>query len=529
MKMREEIIQANTDTGAARGLALAAVMQAIPPFVWASGLILLAVFIALAVGFHLHDMPAAIDKALTWLFWGVVLVIVLVFVRLLVKAHAIYHDVVTKFYERRIASATAQRQTAMARKAELQNDELEARIALVREMPAIVQYAIQAGHNITVDNKGTVQVQNWMSNMHQLGGPAPALQIGGPGADFVPPPYKLSDEFQRFTPSKDGILLAKGRELITVPIGETLCHTTFTGNTDAGKTNDERTLLIQLLFLEQIVFLCDRNYQRYRLDKKNAGVVYDYSHIESQLAYPPAVATLEAVKVLQYLVAELENRRERRRKALVQFPDIYLFMDELPAFCAEDNSIMTYVGRLVREARQYGIFFIGAAQDLLNDTMQAKSGAYRDNFLTNYYGGGDATTARLVLNLAKGETIDETGLGKQGVKYLRAKGADIEHAKVRTAYADNEATLMLLEGRPPVQQLERLFEGEVVDAGRRDTGELAGSELDGDLLTVYEAFQELQSQGVKPSARKVEDITGIDKDKANGLLNRLADMRYITR
>jgi hypothetical protein len=63
------------------------------------------------------------------------------------------------------------------------------------------------------------------------------------------------------------------------------------------------------------------------------------------------------------------------------------------------------------------------------------------------------TTARLVLNLGRGETIDETGLGQKGIIYLRAKGAQIERVKCRTGLSDNEATMLLLGDRAPARQM----------------------------------------------------------------------------
>ena len=65
----------------------------------------------------------------------------------------------------------------------------------------------------------------------------------------LPDPYKFSDVLQYWQPSEDGILLARtAQQLITAPPGETLCHTTFAGRTDAGKTNNERMLMIQASF-----------------------------------------------------------------------------------------------------------------------------------------------------------------------------------------------------------------------------------------------------------------------------------------
>ncbi len=64
--------------------------------------------------------------------------------------------------------------------------------------------------------------------------------------------------------------------------------------------------------------------------------------------------------------------------------------------------------------------------------------------------------------------------GKQGVTYLRAKGAGLERVKCRTPLADDYATKLLLGEMPAKRELEDIpLQGDtVVDAGVVDTGEL---------------------------------------------------------
>lgn len=526
-----------------RGLAVAAVLQAIPNILWVSLVTIVGGFLILAIWFNHNSLQGFTASVLLWLVRlliasGIVMLAVAAY-----KCYLIYHNVMMTSYDRRTARANSDRQQLLTEKARLQNEQLQTKIEMERQLPILMKYAMEAGHNIEYDGRG-LKVVNYLSNVHSLSGPAGQGQpLLTTVQEYIPDAYKFTDVLQNWTPSKEGILLAKNRELITVPAGEDLCHTVFTGNTDSGKTNDERMLLIQLLYIGQICFLCDRNYAPLRQDRKS-GAVYDYRPIEAQLAYPAIDTAKETLALLKYLVAELDSRRAQRRKAgqagvISRFEDMYLFMDELPAFCQEQPDIMKYVGRLVRESRQYGIFFVGAAQDLLNATLNNDNGAIRDNLLTNYYGGGDDTTARKIMNLQKGEKLDEVGLGKHGLKYLRAKGAGIEHMKVRTALSDNDATLLLLADMPARKQLtSSIFvpstpasvpaDEDSEDFYEDDTEELTPA-LSGDMLAVYNAYKELINEGQRGSARAVEGVTGIDKDKANGLLNRLADLGYITR
>ena len=482
----------------------------IPLAAWklAIGLILFFIFLCfLAVGYYHHASPQdflssglAVFSIMLKVGAGLVVVI------LLYVGFRVFHDGVVKHHERKSMKLKVDRQA-------LQNEILRQQVEVTKQLPALLKYAMEQGHNIEVSPKMDVKVTNYLSNIHTLGGPAGQPMIA-PGGDYLPDPYKLSSVLQNWQPTKDGILLAKGRELITVPIGEPLCHTTFTGNTDAGKTNNQRALLLQLLFLGQMVYFCDRNYQRFRQDKKT-GAVYDYSPIEQQLMSDPITSASDTLVLLKHLYSELEDRRIARRKAIVQFPDIYLFIDELPAFTHDEPEIMQYVGHFLRESRQYGIFFVGAAQDLLNRTLENDNGAIRDNLLTNFYGGGDSTTARLVLNLAKGQVIDETGLGKLGVTYLRAKGANIERVKARTPLADNEATFTLLAGMSPREKREVLAVVEADNPGHvQDLPEQTAypAELD-EVEQVARAWNEGNQ-----SIGKVMAATGLGQNRSRTLI-----------
>lgn len=387
------------------------------------------------------------------------------------------------------------------------------RLAIDRYMPRAMELAMEAGKNITYTAK-EIRIEDWKSNIHMFPqNNGKVEQIAGP--DYLPDAFKFSDMLDSgFRPSKEGILLAKKEDVLLCPTGEGLCHTTFTGNTDAGKTNDSRLILIQLLYLREVVFICDKNYQSQRVDSKNPGVMYDYRPIERLLAHEPITESKDTLNFLLFALQELDRRRALRRYEPVSFPNWYLFIDELPAFCAEESDIMKQVGRIVREARQYGLFFIGAAQDVLLNTLGGDNGAVRKNFLTNFYGGGDATTAKMMLNIGPGESIDENGLGRMGVKYIRAKGAGIERVKARVPLSDDRSTHLLLGDIQPFVQVDV----PVIEAPS-----------DSRLEAVYTACQELIEQGVRPSARKVEDITGIDRDTANKLMNVLVKQNRLVR
>lgn len=474
----------------------------LPPIVWKSILAGIAIFLLLcmltiAYAHHrsfLDFYDAFIADFTVILKVGCVLLV-------LFYGHKFLNSAIVGHHTRRKLKGQADR-------AAIQNTVAQAKLKLIEELPAVMHRAIDAGMNIKFEG---FEATRWESNLHTIASPLQQQKLLPPG-DFIPEPYKFSDVLRSWEPTKDGILLAKGHELITTPIGEGLCHTTFTGATDGGKTNNERLLLIQLLFLGQIVYLCDRNYQQYRLDS-TLNCYYDYGPIATQLAYEPIVKASQGLALLKHLLEELEDRRARRRHNRVSFPDIYSVWDELPAFCYEEGEIMPLVGKFLRESRQYGIFFIAAAQDLLNNTLSNDNGAVRDNLLTNFYSGGDDTTARMVLNLKKGETIDETGLGVKGVNYLRSKGASIDHAKVRTPLSDDLATTMLLNGRAPVTRTLLLPEPIEVVKTRK--------------ATLQDALDIRKELGEMGRVKLCEELTGrgldCSDDLARQLLRNIAD------
>lgn len=486
------------DQNSEKGFAIAAILASIHPIAWYFTVLLLFLLIATSAILNWHQIPAFISSFLFWLRNVLIAVCILAIIKVGIWFHNTYHDIVTKVYERRAAREKAKKQF-------LQNEVLVQKIEMQKQMPLVLRYAMEQGHNVEYAD---LKVSNYLSNIHMLQSGAKVEQIASP--DYIPEPFKFSEVLQSgWKPTKDGILLAKKDDFLLCPTSEGLCHTTFTGNTDSGKTSDERLILIQLLYLREVVFICDKNYQSQRIDKKS-GVVYDYRPIERLLAHSPITESRDTLNFLLFALQELDRRRALRRFEPVDFPDWYIFIDELPAFCAEESEIMKHVGRIVREARQYGIFFVGAAQDVLLNTLGGDNGAVRKNFLTNFYGGGDATTAKLMLNIAPGESIDETGLGKMGIKYIRAKGAGIERVKARVPLSDDLATQILLSNLTPMSQIEI---PEVVESNQPDK----------DLDIVYEACMRLKEEGVKVTTDRVTELVPFSRGKVGNLMKALKE------
>src|SRR5271157_2784161 len=134
------------------------------------------------------------------------------------------------------------------RRLSVANETALAKLEVHKQLTDVLTYAVDAGHNVKY---GGLEVSSWKSHISMLPqGDCKIEQIAAP--EYVPDAFKFSDVLQNgFRPSKEGILLAKKEDLILCPTSEGLCHTTFTGNTDSGKTSDERLILIQLLYLRE--------------------------------------------------------------------------------------------------------------------------------------------------------------------------------------------------------------------------------------------------------------------------------------
>jgi hypothetical protein len=255
--------------------------------------------------------------------------------------------------------------------------------------------------------------------------PAPAL----------PAPYDFLDELSTFRPSSDSIFLGRNSSgIITVAMSR-LWHIALAGATGGGKTNILRLILAQLLKLGATCYLCDIHYA-----PNKRGM--DWIPIAERLAAPPVRDIQDIYATVEWLArSELQARIDREYAGEFIGDPLYLAIEELPAVMAEKPEIAPHLSKLLRQGRQYDVCLIGATQDMLVKTL-GTSGGVRECFRTGYYTGGDMTTARVLLDLQKGQAIDEDGLGVQGRVYL--KTAIAAAMEVRVPLASNDAVYALL-------------------------------------------------------------------------------------
>jgi hypothetical protein len=399
--------------------------------------------------------------------------------------------------------------------AKLKNEELRQELELV---PQIKDAGIATGKNIKYAGIEVYSPVERVNESFRYG--QPKQEMG----ESPPEPFSFLDVLSDYEPSEKGIILGKSNGgLVTVPLGDRMCHVALASKTGGGKSNTQRVIATQLLALNQEVYFCDPTWQDIRVN--NDGQRFDYRPIRNRLAEPPATTPEAATDVMRRLVNETQKRMRVAEHRVVRLPRKYVIADELPHFAQYSKDFINYLAMIVRIGRNYGIYLIVAAQDFQNNTLNVEGGAFRSNFLTNFFGNGDLTTARLLLRLERGEKPDLHQVGTNGTFLLMAQGYSNSMTKVRTPLGDSESVYQLLGSRPdvlvddePVQEYTSDYGMEPLPT-RVVTSDLPSSMSD--LDRVRAACSEIERRGEKPSRRKVAMITGFGETKAGDLMKQI--------
>ncbi len=272
-----------------------------------------------------------------------------------------------------------------------------------------------------------------------------------PGDELPLPPsikkgtFVLSSVLEQFTPTLDRIYLAStmdGLELYCP--AEHLCHVALAGSTDGGKSSIIRMLMAQLCKAGAQVLLLNPHYTRYDIKKQE-----DWTPFEPYLFYDPMECRKYEVieHYLKYTAETLLPRRlDKYAHSLPTGKPYFIVMDELPSIIKRIPKATGWLGELLREGRKVGIFLISASQDFLVKTIapDGSGGAVRDCYRTAYYVGGDATTAKTLLDMpARDIPEDELGQGRVMVRCARSLEAK-KAIQARVPYGDNAALYRLL-------------------------------------------------------------------------------------
>jgi hypothetical protein len=270
-------------------------------------------------------------------------------------------------------------------------------------------------------------------------------------------PFTLSHVLKDFTPSLESIYLARLMDGSPVIVqAKHLCHVALAGATGGGKSSLMRLIMAQLCYAGAKVLLLNPHYTRY---DKEADPEEDWTPFEPYLMEDPMECRkYETIKFYLDQVANelLPKRLEKYAHSQPLGKPYFIVLDELPAIVRHIPEVPDYLADILREGRKVGIYLITAAQDFLVKTIAPQGGgAIRECYRTAFYVGGDATTAKTLLDMPANQ-IPESDLGK-GVVMLR--NAKIKQAQmVRVPYVDNQSLYKLLG--PSTYKAERVVVSE---------------------------------------------------------------------
>lgn len=357
---REQVQIEERDTSRA---ATAAVIQAIPLRIWEFLILLIVVFVVLAITFNMRVLPGFIDSVLRWLFWGVVAVLALVGIRLGVKAYHIYHDVVMKSQERKAGNAALYRQELQIRKLELQNEQLEVKIDLERQLPAVIKFALEQGHNIEYGKDG-LRVQNYLSNVHNLTGAGlpelaatPALEIEEPSVRTFR--QLLEDGTVDRAIANQQMLLGYADGQLRYGSWLDLYSCGIGGVSGSGKTTTVRFLLFQAILLGARMVMIDPH-----LHEPEESLAAQFTMFRSVHVQPPCD---DKPADVAKRVAWLDREYLRRKAGGIKGPPIVFVLDEFNALVRHlpdevRKELADLMLNISQEGRKFGLYGMLIAQ-----------------------------------------------------------------------------------------------------------------------------------------------------------------------
>jgi hypothetical protein len=316
---------------------------------------------------------------------------------------------------------------------------------------------------------------------------------------------------------RNNIFLALSRQGDVTTTLERYLHCANDGNTGSGKTSNWRGQFVQFIQSGIDCLLLNPNFALINKDGTDWKPLA--KALEGQGPYaldlPRVVTRLENIgTVLEYMAnVEVDRRFALMREGDFSYKPLYLFIDEWPEIALKCKNANEHLGTLLRRGRAVELCVSVNSQGFLKEDTDLK-GSARENFETAFFLGGSTYSGAKLLDISQ-KSLEEMltacnePIGK-GVALLRNNLAMPNPEIVRLPLADNEFLYYML-GRddsyrlPPENMLE--FESTIVND---------------DMETVYDAYVELQEEGiVKPDYRSVALRAGMGKDKAGKIIKEL--------
>jgi hypothetical protein len=524
-----------------KGLALAAVLQAIPVFIWAAPVVLIFGFILMALwynreGHALHDFTQGV---LLWasrllIFGGGCLVLAAAW-----KCYRMYRQFMIDAQNERTARATARKAIAGARNAELKNELLEADILLRKQIPNVILALTRTGVAFEYDAKGNLKVagpaaQTMVTQMgqEQLGAGGQAA-IAGPAN--LPMAVRYEDVRDRIPEGHSLLGVSSSGVVETCDFGD-LMTMWICGGSSTGKSNTVGIKMEEAITNGRNLGIICIDYHA----RKPDSLYNKIRAYEDRFLMPVAYTEEQALKALQVFLAEFTKRRDVGGGAR----DILLVVDEVPAVLeSEDEEIVRLLKKIARicgrESRGFGMFgwfisqnAVGLAwlRNVVLTVIAHKMNMLNEAILAcNQH----ADIARDMENWPRGRVI-VYGLSFQGFKVLQMPllAQSLHPARSESKGPAGPVVVTPAPAGDDLAADDLEDESDTVDAagpGQEENGPAPRPALAGDLRKAYDAVQHLISHRQKVEARGVAAITGFGKDKANGLLNQLETLGYIER
>lgn len=260
--------------------------------------------------------------------------------------------------------------------------------------------------------------------------------------------FLFSEVLKDFTPSLDKIYLG------TLTSGEHvfcrakhLCHVALAGPTRGGKSSLMRMLLAQLCYAGASVLILNPHYSRYIHADEGDYEDQDWTPFEPYLMYDPIEC--RKYEVIEHYLRQaatelLPKRLEQFARSQPLGKPYFIALDELPAIIDAIPDAPKYMAKILREGAKVGIFLIVASHDFLVKTISPNGagGAVRECYRTAFYAGGDATTAKILLDMPANQ-LPEADLGTGTImlrNWVECKKAALASAPL----LDNRALYALL-------------------------------------------------------------------------------------
>ena len=535
-----------------RGLAIAAMLQAIPWFVWAAPLVLLFGFILLAMWFQRDNLSDFTSQVLVWLWRVLIGVGVILVIRAIVWGFNFVDEARTKLKNQRMLSENIEKVHQGVVSAQKKNLILDADLDVKRQMPQLLASLVYSGTPFEYDARGNLKSmgrgnpQTFVTQVDSQGQLGPGAQGALPAPAGELPTSVRYEDVRGQVPVGHilvGIGLA-GVETKEMKVGALVW---IVGLSGTGKTSTTVLRVEERAVMEHRFLGYDPHWFK---DDSLTNAIYVNTETGQKKGYhdlflmPMARNTAEGKAVLKRFLDEFDGRKSGRipkpwQPWTILIDEVGSLMDVTDE---EEEEVAKMIKRIARicgqEARNFlmgGIYVSQQATGLAwlrktalmvivhqllmmserelacnGDKSVMKGMEFWPIGRTLVYGVGFGTDGARV--------VQQPYFGGRGVDLRPTEGTAVEESSVQQEdFSEFEEPL---EDDDPSLQSTQPVEYHTEDLAPTPA-------LVGDLRRAHDAYQQLKAQGAKTGCREIAEATGFKKDKSNDLLNELARLGYI--